>query len=202
MDDEILGLVALVALLIFGVFLFNLRREGFDTNTTDKLRNLVRIRSEPLPEGKKAIVVRPGTKVKTIREMGPSDEPGAWTGGSLDYKNNYSRQADKRREQAKRLTNTDLLESEAVQEIGKQRGSDYLDTTKGTEFKKRDIMKISGLDYDKELAKYQTLYENTDLPAIRQSSSRRINFEKELKKREKKPEPQGVEEVQEYFAQV
>jgi len=201
MDDEILGLVALVAILIFGVFLFNLRREGFDTNTTDKLRNLVRIRSEPLPEGEEAIVVRPGTKVKTIREMGPSDEPGAWTGGSLDYKNNYSRQADKRREQAKRLTNTDLLESEAVQEIGKQRESDYLTSNKVNQGQYAQFAKseLSGLDYDKELAKYQTLYENTDLPAIRQSSSRRINFEKE---QAKKPEPQGVEEVQEYFAQV
>ena len=74
-----------------------------------------------------------------------------------------------------------------------------MDTTSGTEFRKRDTMKISGEDYAKELKKYTTLYENTDLPAIRKSSSRRINFEKE---QAKKPEPQGVEEIQEYFAQV
>ena len=172
MDDEILGLLALVSLLIFGIFLINLRREGFDTSTSDKLRNLVRIRREPLPEGVKPRVIRPGgqseldessIETKVIQSMGP---------------------------------------------LGTQRGrGGYLDTTKGTEFQKRDVMKISGLDYNKELKNYTTLYENTDLPAIRYSSSRRINFEKEQaqrkqKRQAEKSEPQGVEEVQEYFAQV
>ena len=57
MDDEILGLLALTILLIFGVFIFNLRPEGFATNTSDKLKKLVRIRTEPLPEGEEATVV-------------------------------------------------------------------------------------------------------------------------------------------------
>ena len=341
MDDEILGLLTLVTLLIFGMFLINLRPEGFDdgnsTNTTlsklsnlariqtDSLRkgeegNLVRIRTDPLPEGEEATVVRPDSltlmnknreerakglmeseeseranseqdreqrnaikriwheqksneardiaegerqraeseranreqdrKQRDVRkrawleakdreaeiddlrtpsnhvadenwlkdatgvyfdaflepgknwniQKGASSKSGAWDDSTADYKNNYSKQADQRREQSKRLTNTDLLETKAVKEIGKQRGrGGYLDTTSGTEFRKRDTMKISGEDYAKELKKYTTLYENTDLPAIRKSSSRRINFEKE---QAKKPEPQGVEEIQEYFAQV
>jgi hypothetical protein len=68
-------------------------------------------------------------------------------------------------------------------------------------------MKISGENYDKELEEWKTLYENTDLAFLNKSSSRRIDFETEEKKRKQKrqaekPEPQGVEEVQEYFAQV
>ena len=301
MNDEILGLLTLVTLLIFGMFLINLRPEGFDdgnsTNTTlSKLSNLVRIQTDPLPEGEEATVVRPDSltlmnknreeRAKGLMEReeseranseqdreqrnaikriwheqksneardiaegerqraeskraeiddlltpsnyvpdenwlkdatgvyfdaflepgknwniqkGASSKSGAWDDSTADYKNNYSKQADQRREQSKRLTNTDLLETKAVKEIGKQRGrGGYLDTTSGTEFRKRDTMKISGEDYAKELKKYTTLYENTDLPAIRKSSSRRINFEKE---QAKKPEPQGVEEIQEYFAQV
>jgi len=315
MNDEILGLLTLVTLLIFGMFLINLRPEGFDdgnsTNTTlSKLSNLVRIQTDPLPEGEEETVVRPDSltlmnknreeRAKGLMEReeseranseqdreqrnaikriwheqksneardiaegerqraeseraniddlrtpsnyvadknwlkdatgvyfdaflepgknwniqkGASSKSGAWDDSTADYKNNYSKQADQRREQSKRLTNTDLLETKAVKEIGKQRGrGGYLDTTNGTEFRKRDTMKISGgtefrkrdtmkisgEDYAKEFKKYTTLYENTDLPAIWKSSSRRINFEKE---QAKKPEPQGVEEIQEYFAQV
>ena len=296
MNDEILGLLTLVTLLIFGMFLINLRPEGFDdgnsTNTTlSKLSNLVRIQTDPLPEGEEATVVRPDSltlmnknreerakglmereeseranseqdrKQRDVRkrawleakdreaeiddlgtpsnyvadenwlkdatgvyfdaflepgknwniQKGASSKSGAWDDSTADYKNNYSKQADQRREQSKRLTNTDLLETKAVKEIGKQRGrGGYLDTTNGTEFRKmdttsgtefrkRDTMKISGEDYAKELKKYTTLYENTDLAFLNKSSSRRINFEKE---QAKKPEPQGVEEIQEYFAQV
>ena len=296
MNDEILGLLTLVTLLIFGMFLINLRPEGFDdgnsTNTTlSKLSNLVRIQTDPLPEGEEATVVRPDSltlmnknreeRAKGLMELeeseranseqdrkqrdvrkrawleakdreaeiddlgtpsnyvadenwlkdatgvyfdaflepgknwniqkGASSKSGAWDDSTADYKNNYSKQADQRREQSKRLTNTDLLETKAVKEIGKQRGrGGYLDTTNGTEFRKmdttsgtefrkRDTMKISGEDYAKELKKYTTLYENTDLAFLNKSSSRRINFEKE---QAKKPEPQGVEEIQEYFAQV
>ena len=336
MNDEILGLLTLVTLLIFGMFLINLRPEGFDdgnsTNTTlSKLSNLVRIQTDPLPEGEEATVVRPDSltlmnknreerakglmeheeseranseqdreqrnaikriwheqksneardiaegerqraeseranreqdrKHRDVRkrawleakdreaeiddlgtpsnyvadenwlkdatgvyfdaflepgknwniQKGASSKSGAWDDSTADYKNNYSKQADQRREQSKRLTNTDLLETKAVKEIGKQRGrGGYLDTTNGTEFRKmdttsgtefrkRDTMKISGEDYAKELKKYTTLYENTDLAFLNKSSSRRINFEKE---QAKKPEPQGVEEIQEYFAQV
>ena len=240
MNDEILGLLTLVTLLIFGMFLINLRPEGFDdgnsTNTTlSKLSNLVRIQTDPLPEGEEATVVRPDSltlmnknreeRAKGLMEheeseranseqdreqrnaikriwheqksneardiaegerqraeskraeiddlltpsnyvpdenwlkdatgvyfdaflepgknwniqKGASSKSGAWDDSTADYKNNYSKQADQRREQSKRLTNTDLLETKAVKEIGKQRGrGGYLDTTSGTEFRKRN----------------------------------------------------------------
>jgi hypothetical protein len=188
MDDEILGLLALTILLIFGVFLFNLRREGFNTNTSPRLKNLVRIRTEPLPEGEEATVVRPETtKVESVREEGPSDEPGAWTGGSADYKNNYSRQADKRREQAKRLTNTDLLESDAVQEIGKRKA-------KGLASKK-----VSTGNFEPGFS--GSLEKNIYLKDIAKSSSHRINFEKEQREREQaKSVPKGLDASEENFA--
>lgn len=180
MDDEILGLLALTILLIFGVFIFNLRPEGFATNTSDKLKKLVRIRTEPLPEGEEATVVRPGaTKVE--------DEPGAWTDGSLDYTNNYSRQADKRREQAKRLTNTDLLENDAVQEIGKRK-------IKGLSTKK-----VSTGNF--EPGSTGSLEKNIYLKDIAKSSSHRINFEKEQREREQaKSIPKGLDASEENFA--
>ena len=180
MDDEILGLLALTILLIFGVFIFNLRHEGFNTNTSDKLKKLVRIRTEPLPEGEEATVVRPGaTKVE--------DESGALTGGSLDYTNNYSRQADKRREQAKRLTNTDLLENDAVQEIGKRK-------IKGLASKK-----VSTGNF--EPGSTGSLEKNIYLKDIAKSSSHRINFEKEQKEREQaKSVPKGLDASEENFA--
>jgi hypothetical protein len=189
MDDEILGLLALTILLIFGVFLFNLRREGFNTNTSNKLKNLVRIRTEPLPEGEEATVVRPGllrSKEENI-EVGPSDEPGAWTGGSADYKNNYSRQADKRREQAKRLTNTDLLENDAVQEIGKRKAKGL-----GTK-------KVSTGNFEPGFS--GSLEKNIYLKDIAKSSSHRINFEKEQREREQaKSVPEGLDASEENFA--
>ena len=180
MDDEILGLLALTILLIFGVFIFNLRHEGFNTNTSDKLKKLVRIRTEPLPEGEEATVVRPGaTKVE--------DESGALTGGSLDYTNNYSRQADKRREQAKRLTNTDLLENDAVQEIGKRK-------IKGLSTKK-----VSTGNF--EPGSTGSLEKNIYLKDIAKSSSHRINFEKEQREREQaKSIPKGLDASEENFA--
>ena len=180
MDDEILGLLALTILLIFGVFIFNLRHEGFNTNTSDKLKKLVRIRTEPLPEGEEATVVRPGaTKVE--------DESGALTGGSLDYTNNYSRQADKRREQAKRLTNTDLLENDAVQEIGKRK-------VKGLASKK-----VSTGNF--EPGSTGSLEKNIYLKDIAKSSSHRINFEKEQREREQaKSVPKGLDASEENFA--
>ena len=180
MDDEILGLLALTILLIFGVFIFNLRPEGFATNTSDKLKKLVRIRTEPLPEGEEATVVRPGaTKVE--------DESGALTGGSLDYTNNYSRQADKRREQAKRLTNTDLLENDAVQEIGKRK-------IKGLSTKK-----VSTGNF--EPGSTGSLEKNIYLKDIAKSSSHRINFEKEQREREQaKSVPKGLDASEENFA--
>ena len=190
MDDEILGLLALVSLLIFGIFLINLRREGFDTSTSDKLRNLVRIRREPLPEGVKPRVIRPGTTtVESVREEGPSGQPGAWTGGSLDYINNYSRQADKRREQAKRLTNTDILENEAVQEIGKRKA-----TGLGTK-------KVSTGNF--EPGSTGSLEKNIYLKDIAKSSSHRIDFEKEQREREQaKSVPKGLDASAESFAPV
>ena len=180
MDDEILGLLALTILLIFGVFIFNLRHEGFNTNTSDKLKKLVRIRTEPLPEGEEATVVRPGaTKVE--------DESGALTGGSLDYTNNYSRQADKRKEQAKRLTNIDLLENEAVQEIGKRK-------VKGLASKK-----VSTGNF--EPGSTGSLEKNIYLKDIAKSSSHRINFEKEQREREQaKSIPKGLDASEENFA--
>ena len=180
MDDEILGLLALTILLIFGVFIFNLRHEGFNTNTSPRLKKLVRIRTEPLPEGEEATVVRPGaTKVE--------DESGALTGGSLDYTNNYSRQADKRREQAKRLTNTDLLENDAVQEIGKRK-------IKGLSTKK-----VSTGNF--EPGSTGSLEKNIYLKDIAKSSSHRINFEKEQKEREQaKSVPKGLDASEENFA--
>ena len=180
MDDEILGLLALTILLIFGVFIFNLRHEGFNTNTSPRLKKLVRIRTEPLPEGEEATVVRPGaTKVE--------DESGALTGGSLDYTNNYSRQADKRREQAKRLTNTDLLENEAVQEIGKRK-------VKGLASKK-----VSTGNF--EPGSTGSLEKNIYLKDIAKSSSHRINFEKEQREREQaKSVPKGLDASEENFA--
>ena len=180
MDDEILGLLALTILLIFGVFIFNLRHEGFNTNTSPRLKKLVRIRTEPLPEGEEATVVRPGaTKVE--------DESGALTGGSLDYTNNYSRQADKRREQAKRLTNTDLLENDAVQEIGKRK-------VKGLASKK-----VSTGNF--EPGSTGSLEKNIYLKDIAKSSSHRINFEKEQKEREQaKSVPKGLDASEENFA--
>ena len=180
MDDEILGLLALTILLIFGVFIFNLRHEGFNTNTSPRLKKLVRIRTEPLPEGEEATVVRPGaTKVE--------DESGALTGGSLDYTNNYSRQADKRREQAKRLTNTDLLENDAVQEIGKRK-------VKGLASKK-----VSTGNF--EPGSTGSLEKNIYLKDIAKSSSHRINFEKEQREREQaKSVPKGLDASEENFA--
>ena len=180
MDDEVLGLLALTILLIFGVFIFNLRHEGFNTNTSDKLKKLVRIRTEPLPEGEEATVVRPGaTKVE--------DESGALTGGSLDYTNNYSRQADKRKEQAKRLTNIDLLENEAVQEIGKRK-------VKGLASKK-----VSTGNF--EPGSTGRLEKNIYLKDIAKSSSHRINFEKEQREREQaKSVPKGLDASEENFA--
>ena len=180
MDDEILGLLALTILLIFGVFIFNLRPEGFNTNTSDKLKKLVRIRTEPLPEGEEATVVRPG-----VTEV--EHESGAWTGGSLDYTNNYSRQADKRKEQAKRLTNTDLLENDAVQEIGKRK-------VKGLASKK-----VSTGNF--EPGSTGSLEKNIYLKDIAKSSSHRINFEKEQKEREQaKSVPKGLDASEENFA--
>ena len=180
MDDEILGLLALTILLIFGVFIFNLRHEGFNTNTSDKLKKLVRIRTEPLPEGEEATVVRPG-----VTEV--EHESGALTGGSLDYTNNYSRQADKRKEQAKRLTNIDLLENEAVQEIGKRK-------VKGLASKK-----VSTGNF--EPGSTGSLEKNIYLKDIAKSSSHRINFEKEQREREQaKSVPKGLDASEENFA--
>ena len=180
MDDEILGLLALTILLIFGVFIFNLRHEGFNTNTSDKLKKLVRIRTEPLPEGEEATVVRPG-----VTEV--EHESGVWTGGSLDYTNNYSRQADKRKEQAKRLTNTDLLENDAVQEIGKRK-------VKGLASKK-----VSTGNF--EPGSTGSLEKNIYLKDIAKSSSHRINFEKEQREREQaKSVPKGLDASEENFA--
>ena len=180
MDDEILGLLALTILLIFGVFIFNLRHEGFNTNTSPRLKKLVRIRTEPLPEGEEATVVRPG-----VTEV--EHESGALTDGSLDYTNNYSRQADKRREQAKRLTNTDLLENDAVQEIGKRK-------VKGLASKK-----VSTGNF--EPGSTGSLEKNIYLKDIAKSSSHRINFEKEQKEREQaKSVPKGLDASEENFA--
>ena len=187
MDDEILGLLALTILLIFGVFIFNLRHEGFNTNTSPRLKKLVRIRTEPLPEGEEATVVRPGLLKEENIEEGPSNESGVWTGGSLDYTNNYSRQADKRKEQAKRLTNTDLLENDAVQEIGKRK-------VKGLASKK-----VSTGNF--EPGSTGSLEKNIYLKDIAKSSSHRINFEKEQREREQaKSVPKGLDASEENFA--